>query len=196
MSSICNFLDPRKMKFSALAVLLSTLVASFGEVSDGEATFFQEDFAGDHNLSRAIWFAGIPVICRDIRDSRHLDWLSTWGFLIALQGLRHMAKHGLAWFAPPCSSWIWLSRGSTFRSGLNPRGALRFRKVREANRIARRLIYLLEYLVRKSCYFAVEQPMTSLLWTYRPVRRFLRRWNVFEVSIPLGQFGAPSEKLG
>lgn len=184
------------MKFSALAVLLSILVHSFGEVKDAEATFFQEDFAGDHNLSRAVWLAGISVICRDIRDSRHLDWLTTWGFLITLQGLRHMAKHGLAWFAPPCSSWIWLSRGSTHRSGLNPRGNRRYRKVRDANRIARRLLYLLEYLVQKSCYFAVEQPMTSLLWSYRPFRKCLQRWKAFEVSIPLGQFGAPSENLG
>lgn len=42
------------MKFSALAVLLSILVHSFREVKDAEATFFQEDFAGDHNLSRAV----------------------------------------------------------------------------------------------------------------------------------------------
>ena len=190
------YTGPRTIKFSALAVLLSTLVHSFGDVKDGEATFFQEDFAGDHNLSRAIWLAGIPVICRDIRDSRHLDWLSTLGFLITLQGLRHMARGGLAWFAPPCSSWIWLSRGSTRRSALNPRGARRYRKVREANKLCRRLIYLLEYLVAKGVFFAIEQPVTSLMWLYRPLRRSLKRWNVFEVCIPLGQYGASSETLG
>ena len=115
---------------------------------------------------------------------------------VALQGLRHMADGGLAWFAPLCSTWIWLSRGSTRRSYLNPRGARRYRKVREANKMARRVIYVLEYLVAKGVYFAIEQPVTALLWTYRPVRRSLKRWNVFEVCIPLEQYGASSETLG
>lgn len=86
------------MKFSALAVVLSALVANFGEVSDGEATFFQEDFAGDHNLSRAIWYAGIPVICRDIRDvSRLVINMGVFDYLTRL------TAYGQAWSCLVCA---------------------------------------------------------------------------------------------
>ena len=43
---------------------------------------------------------------------------------------------------PPCSSWVWLSRGSTKRCRLRPQGCKRHPGVRKSNKLARRLLYL------------------------------------------------------
>jgi len=65
---------------------------------------FQEDFAGSHALSKAVFEAGYVCFARDIKMSRHLDITSTVGFMATLQGLRCLAIGALAWLAVPCSS--------------------------------------------------------------------------------------------
>ena len=93
----------------------------------------------------------------------------------------------------PCSTWIWISRGSTFRSHLRPRGNKRRSKaVRMANRMVRRICCLklgcmldatysvcgplfvtnaiprIEYARKKDGFWTIEQPQSSLLPYYRP----------------------------
>lgn len=181
------------MKLTALAAILQLLVRTFDEIiPDERGTEFQEDFAGKHALSRAMFDHGFVCICRDLCDSQDLDILRGLGFLSLLAGLRHLCKGGLSWWAPPCSSWVWLSRGSTHSSALNPRGSSKYQKVGEANRICRRMIYLLEYIIKKEAYFAIEQPCSSVMWRYRPMRKFLKKSGAIEISIPLGHYGATS----
>ena len=43
---------------------------------------------------------------------------------------------------PPCSSWVWLSRGSTKRCRLRPQGSKLHAGVKRSNKLARRLLYL------------------------------------------------------
>lgn len=44
------------------------------------------------------------------------------GLLRAVQTTLRCMEDGLLHFGPPCSSWVWLSRGSTFRSEENVLG--------------------------------------------------------------------------
>ena len=75
--------------------------------------------------------------------SRHLDLHSGVGFLTAFQALRRVVATGLLWLGLPCCSYVWLSRATTRRCRLRPRGSKKFRKVRQANRLVRRVCYLL-----------------------------------------------------
>lgn len=49
---------------------------------------------------------------------------------------------GLVFIGIPCASWIWLSRGTTRRSRLRPKGAKRYARVRATNKLVRRVLYL------------------------------------------------------
>ena len=77
-----------------------------------------------------------------VRYSRHFDILTACGFLASLQACRRLVRGALCWIGVPCSSWIWLSRGSTKRCRLRPQGNRRYKKVKESNRLVRRILYL------------------------------------------------------
>ena len=135
--------------------------------------------------------------------------------MAALQGLRRMHPGQLAkvkcgceslseapavtgsllWLAPPCATWVWMSRGSTGRSRTRARGSRRRSKVIEANRFVRRLLYLLAYAVKKHIFFCIEQPCSSLMALYHPLKRFLDQNKALFLSVSLGFWGAPTEKL-
>jgi len=108
------------MKFSHLAAILTSIAVSLPRPET--PTVFQEDFCGTHNLCNAIFQYGFPVIARDIDMSRHLDFIGTLGFVAVIAGLRSIIE-GLCWFGLPCSTWIFMSRGSTKRTRLIDQGA-------------------------------------------------------------------------
>lgn len=64
------------------------------------------------------------------------------GFLAAFAACRRLVKGGVVWCGTPCSQWVWLSRGSTGRCRIRPRGDKRVRSVRSTNRLVRRLCFL------------------------------------------------------
>lgn len=74
--------------------------------------------------------------------SRHWDLLSAIGLLAAFQSCRRVIRGGFVWLGLPCSSFVWVSRGSTHRCRLRPKGSKRLRRVRMANRLTRRVCYL------------------------------------------------------
>ena len=180
--------------YSRLGILLTSLVASLGPIK--HPTLFQEDFCGKHNLSRALFDRGVPIIARDLKFSKHLDILSGVGFLAILQGLRSLCVSGLAWLGVPCSSWIYLSRGTTKRHRLNVGGKRSLLSVRQANRIARRVAYLITFIEAKQAYWVIENPISSVLFMYRPIRKLLERKGCYCLTVALGQYGATSQLLG
>ena len=66
-----------------------------------------------------------------------------------------------------------------------------------------------EYVVAKKGFFAIENPTSTILWLYKPMeasypssclcavqcQKFLKRRNGFAVTVPLGQYGAMTERL-
>lgn len=72
-----------------------------------------------------------------------MDLGLTLGLLSAFQACRRLIVGGLLWLGCPCSSWVWVSRGSTRRCRLRPKGDTKVRSVKQANRLVRRLCYLL-----------------------------------------------------
>ena len=92
---------------------------------DGRLTVgnhFVEYFSGQQSVSnglRAFGYVGTSV---DKEYGEMNDMMTSIGFMLALVSLWKVVASGVAWFAPPCSSWIVTSRGSTKRHRCNPLG--------------------------------------------------------------------------
>ena len=72
---------------------------------------------------------------------------------------------GHVWVGAPCSSWIWLSRGSTRRCQLRPRGNKAIRSVKKANRLVRRICYMhLAYMYFVSIVADIWELWDTLVW--------------------------------
>ena len=96
-----------------------------------------------HGLPNAVWTHSKLPTRTKVSYSRHLDLLSAIGLLAAFQAARRLVKGGCVWLGLPCSSFVWMSRGSTFRCRIRPRGNKKVSSVRRANRLVRRVCYLL-----------------------------------------------------
>lgn len=61
-----------------------------------------------------------------------------------------------------CSTWVFMSRGSTYRSFLNPEGNTSNEKVQLANRMLCRSVLLCLLTVCMNGVYILEQPLSSL----------------------------------
>ncbi len=135
---------------------------------------FVEFFCGTGGLSTACSEEGLRSSWFDIAlDSEH-DLLSARGFALSLSMALSLAPGAVAWFGVPCSTFVWISRSHTLRRAARPLGDARRLDVREANTIVRRINFIFEVLARRSVYFIIEQPSSSLLWALPVMRRAAR----------------------
>jgi len=66
--------------------------------------------------------------------------------------------------------------------------------VREANRVARRVAYLLEYHFVKKTYYILENPISSVLWRFKCIQMCLKRHGAKRVVVHLGAYGTNTLK--
>ena len=92
------------------------------------------------------------------------------------------------------NAFLFRSRGSTRRSRFRVRGHGAYKSVQEANRIARRISYMLDFHEKKKQYYVLEQPLSSLLFRYRCIAKRLRKHGAKRVVISLGSYGANTNK--
>lgn len=59
---------------------------------------------------------------------------------------------------------------------------------------ARRLCYILEYANKRNIKYIIEQPLSSLLFCFKPVRDTLARHKCLQVTLDMGAYGADSTK--
>ena len=186
---------PREL-FSLL--VLHTMVAGVAT----EHLIRLEMFCGVAAISRAFSAAGLAATGYDyLKDPRMNDITTPEGFICALAMV--MSLHptdGFLWLATVCSSWVWLSRGSTGRSVSFPLG-VPCASVDLANLMVARCALLILLVIAMGCAWGLEQPATSLM-TLHPAMEWLRRlagllmnseW--YEVSTPMGAFNAPTVKM-
>lgn len=86
------------------------------------------------------------------------------------------------------------SRGSTKRAHFRPAGDSNVSSVRVANKIARRVALLLEFHFNKNVHWVLEQPLSSILFRFKAIRRCLRKHQAKRVVTFLGAFGASTLK--
>ena len=113
---------------------------------------------------------------------------------MAIEMAMAIVPNGMAWFGVPCSTFVWISRGHTKRSRATPLGDELRSDVRNANRIVRRVLVILNILVRRSVFFIIEQPAGSLLWRMPGVRRIARSVQIKNIKwqrrfVWLGHYG-------
>ena len=86
------------------------------------------------------------------------------------------------------------SRGTTKRHYFRVRGDTDQPCVSAANRIARKVAYMLEYHFAKGVFYVLENPMSSLLWRFKCVQRCLERHSAKRDVVHLGCYGANTMK--
>ena len=166
---------------------------------------FAEFFCGTGGLVAEVDRRGLRCSWFDlVVDDRH-NLLTPKGFAMAIEMAMAIVPNGMAWFGVPCSTFVWISRGHTKRSRATPLGDELRSDVRNANRIVRRVLVILNILVRRSVFFIIEQPAGSLLWRMPGVRRIARSVQIKNIKwqrrfVWLGHYGhriaKPSELQG
>ena len=114
--------------------------------------------------------------------------------MYALELLYRTKCGGFVHFAPPCSSFVWVSRNSTKRSRANPVGDESIVGVRMANLIVARVIVLCLLAMKRGIHFMLEQPASSLMRKMPVFQKVARHFNIFEFFTWMGMFGSPTPK--
>ena len=156
---------------------------------------FLEFFAGNESISKGMRLYGYSGLSFDLRRCADHNFLTPCGFLSALAACMMVRRGGLVWWAPPCSSWVFMSRSSTGRAK-SVEGNPDNESVQAQNILVRRLVYLLTLLIKRGFYFVVEQPRSSIIWEHPVFKRFLRRWSLLidDADPQLGSFSLDSRK--
>jgi hypothetical protein len=136
---------------------------------------FVEFFAGDRSVTlglRLIGYVGTPV---DVRLNEGHDFMTPLGFLLAVAMIWSVAPGGLVWFAPPCSTWVWMSRHSTGRDK-EVKGKTSNPNIQRQNCLVSRLCYLIVLCWHRSVTFVIEQPASTIMFKYPRLKKLLDRF--------------------
>ena len=118
--------------------------------------------------------------------------LTPAGVCVLLSTAMCIRPGGVLWAAPPCSSWVWISRSSTGRGEqIHGSGS---ETVTAQNALVERLVLALEICASRGVAWIIEQPSSSLMWEYPAMRACLQRHAAAEVRLDMGAYGADSPK--
>ena len=145
---------------------------------------FVEWFCGTGNLTTACRQLGLRVGWFDcILDSEAMNVLTDQGMARAITLSLSLMVGATAWLGVPCSTFVFMSRGHTLRSRKQPLGNTCRLDVKSANRIVRRIMFLVRILAMRKVYWILEQPLNSLLWVMPEVRlKKIALWTVWHGS--------------
>ena len=140
-----------------------------------------ELFAGKAELSQAFRRMVGPFASYDILIDGSHDLLTQAGLLEAMKILLRICARGLLWLGTPCQSWIGLSRSFTRRSRIQPEGPPPSRcsstlsaYLKTHNELAHRSALFIITANLLKIFIAIEQPTSSLLFEYAPMKNALR----------------------
>lgn len=126
--------------------------------------------------------------------------LTTVGFLKALQKVLRLEKRGLLYVGLPCASYIFMSSSQHRRSPEQPGGNENLGWVAQANTICCRSMLLVAVAIARQCFWALEQPSSSMV-IYDPYVKFILSINDSDLNIFhqqtfwwMGVFGGLSTK--
>lgn len=162
----------------------------------GPGLFLAEYFAGVASICFGFSCFGMQSERFDKNYSDTMDLNTVEGFATALTFLVVTFQCGLTWAAPPCSSWVFLSAGTTKRKKTNPMGDCENEKVVWNNKLVHKLACLLEFASMFGIYFIIEQPTSSILWQHPRIQQMFQRLGtqVINTHTYMGMYGGDSEK--
>lgn len=129
-----------------------------------------EFFSGVGNLHREFDRDGLRTVHFELAEGPDMDLLSTTGLLKAVKACLRLRPGGLAWFGTPCSSFVWVNRFTSGRTLSEPLGNVGLRYVQQANQLAGTTALLAMLVSCQHCFFAIEQPASSLLEAHPRVK--------------------------
>jgi hypothetical protein len=183
---------------SVLVSLLAALQSVFGDLdaTQGELLSFVELFAGDESVSKGLRLLEYWGKSYDLRKNPDHDFLSPQGYLACMLSVLRCHRGAVCWSAPPCSTWVWLSRHSTGRSPQNIYGNLRSHYIRSQNALVTRLSLLLQLCNLRGVFYIIEQPHSTIMWDHPDLKRVLEdaRHPVFRVDMDLGAWSLDNQK--
>ena len=164
-----------------------------GREPDRDLTFVGM-FAGEAAVSRGMRLMGFRGEALDARRSTSHDFLTPTGFLVTLHAVMRIRCGGVLWAAPPCSTWVFLSRHSTGRNK-NPSGNWETSAyVASQNALVCRLLLLARLCIARRVHYIIEQPRSSCMCSYGPFAKFLEKHPALSVFTEMGAFGMRAEK--
>ena len=155
-----------------------------------------ELFAGKQAISRQTQKFGFRAVALDktYSDSPIMDLTTMDGFKHALSLAMRLGIAFTCWAAPVCSSWVWVSRSSTGRRATCPEGNLSCLSVREGNLQVKLTVTVLPVAFLRGAFVYVEQPCSSLMSLYEPMKSFIELIGKQRCRVALGAYGADSAK--
>ena len=180
-----------------LACLLSSLLPLVEELEPVVRDLdLLELFGGEQMITREARKASLEARAFDKRYAKDgsQDLLLQQGFRTALAKVLRVKEHGTVWGAPWCGPWTFINRSGTGRSRNNPAGDPTVERVAYSNKLTTLLVMLFLVAWARSVNIIMEQPCSSLMRFYSPMKEFLETCMTFSQSTYLGAFGAPSVK--
>jgi hypothetical protein len=153
-----------------------------------------EFYAGGMAYTYAVRASGNMCLAFEILLDSRLNMVSPEGFIAAIMFALQVHWGGQALLAPVCSTWVWISRGSTRRSLSFPEGLVFTSCVWEANVMACRTLLIVLLLDAKGVMVILEQPVTSILENFWAFMWISRRIKFYKIRISLNNFGHASTK--
>jgi hypothetical protein len=177
-------------------VRLLPLLAQLGALHVVPNLTYVEAFAGDRSVSWGMDLLGYEGRSFDTRIDPSHNFLSPIGFLLICMSIMAVHRGGVLWGAPPCSTWVWMSRHSTGRSEATILGNPASDYVRSQNALVTRLVHVLALCNERGVFWIVEQPQSSLMFLHPHMKRFLEKSKVqvHRVSMQMGAFSLDSTK--
>jgi len=131
-----------------------------------------EIFSGVESVVTAAWERGLRAKGFDKLHCAQDDITTPEGFRRAVTLVMRLVAGGLLWLAPVCSSWVWMNSKNCKRKKDNGyRGNLTYKPVLLGNVIAEASAFLTLLAYRRLCEAAVENPIRSVIFKYRPVQQ-------------------------
>ena len=155
---------------------------------------FIEIFSGDQSVSTGIRLFGYHGQSVDARHGLHHDILEPSGFLKLLGLIWKVREFGLTFWAPPCSWWIWISRGTSKKSEACPKGDECNFKNKSQNRLVSRMCHLLWLCLHRRVFWIIEQPDSSVMSRYPRLARLLAAHRYVSAELSMGAYGGPTKK--
>lgn len=185
------------LKHLKAPLVLATLVSLIFSVPDLDWTKPSEHveaFSGCMSVTKAEIAEGRKAIPMDVTLGDNYDLLSSHGFANAVFQICNLKPGSGHTTAPVCSSFVWMSQGTTKRSVHRPMGETRYKSVRDGNILAGRAAVLVLLAAAKYCWTVLEQPSSSVM-EHLPVMQQL--WSLVphvKHTMCMGDYGSPTLK--
>ena len=153
----------RDMGAPAMCARLVALVFLAGLAGSKFTTYDAvEFFSGVESISNAFRGMGLSCYSYDYDHGQKEDVNTDAGFVFGLILCLRIREGGFCWLAPLCSSWVWISSGTTLRSSVFPEGLTGNAACKYGNKmVARIMLYCWICWLRRSRHPTCISPPSS-----------------------------------